>query len=130
MFAVLPMGVICIVGLAVLVRLWLCLQIVTVEGHGAGSFRRSYALTRGYFWKTSALLLLMAVPFAFSNVLTRWRVGELAHGSYAAVTAAGLLISTAAVPLIVGSEVLLYLALRTKQEGLSPKALIRELDAV
>jgi hypothetical protein len=116
------------VGVFLAVRLSLVMQVVVLEGRGVGSLKRSYRLTRGYFWKTFGLLGLTSVMVALMVNLTDTIVLHFSGNNQAINTLVNLLISTATTPLVLCAQTLLFLNLKMKKEEYSPADLIADLD--
>jgi hypothetical protein len=116
------------VGVFLAVRLSLVMQLVVLEGRGLGSLKRSYRLTRGYFWKTFGLLGLTSVMVALMVNLTDTIVLHFTGNNQVINTVVNLLISTATTPLVLCAQTLLFLNLKMKKEEYSSADLIVDLE--
>lgn len=119
-------------GIIALVRLAFAPVALVVEGHrGPGALRRSWRLTKGFFWRTLGTLLLSGVIVAIvSGILSI--PGELAVQALgpdawpisALVTTLATVLLT---PFGMVVIVLLYFDLRIRKEGFDIEVMAREL---
>jgi hypothetical protein len=124
-------GVLCGIA-AFVVVLWLAVKLslapsaVVLERQGVGgALRRSWQLTRGSWWRLFGIYLLtglivgfaavvLAIPFAIIAVV----VGPTTVAAVIIVAVGGVIAGAATRPVSAGVDVLLYLDMRMRKEGL------------
>jgi hypothetical protein len=112
------------------VRLSLVMQAVVLEKRGLTSLKRSFQLTRGFFWKTLGVLLLTSIMVGLMVNLTDAIVLHFTGDNAAISTVINVVISTATTPLVLCAQTLLFLNLKMVKEDYSTELLIRDLDAL
>lgn len=121
-------------GIIVLVRLAFAPVALVVEGHrGSGALRRSWRLTKGFFWRTLGTLLLSGLIVGIvSGILSipgEMAVQALGPDAWpisAIVTALATVLLTPFGTVVI---VLLYFDLRIRKEGFDLEVMARELAA-
>lgn len=119
-------------GIIVLVRLAFAPVALVVEGHrGSGALRRSWRLTKGFFWRTLGTLLLSGLIVGIvSGILSipgEMAVQALGPDAWpisALVTALATVLLTPFGTVVI---VLLYFDLRIRKEGFDLEVMAREL---
>ncbi len=111
------------------VRMSLLVQVVTVEGRGLSALARSFALTKGYFWKVIGLTLLTTFMVFLMVNLTDTIVMHATNNALVD-TLVNVTITTLTSPLVLCAQMLLYMQLRIAKEGFGPEALAEEMRAV
>ncbi|HEY2704667.1 MAG TPA: hypothetical protein VGL20_13345, partial [Candidatus Dormibacteraeota bacterium] len=137
-----PAGVVPIIGLGIAwtvalpvlaVRSTLFAQAIVVEGSGSwAGLRRSWRLTRGFFWRTFALLvvvfLLQSVVGAVIQVPVALLIGGLSTGAQQLIgQALGAVSSVVVSPLSLIALTLVYYDLRIRKEAFDIEMLAASL---
>jgi hypothetical protein len=112
------------------IRLSLVMQAVVLEKHGLASLKRSFRLTRGYFWKTLGVLVLTTIMVSLMVNLIDSIVLHFTGDNAAISTVINLVISTATTPLVLCAQTLLFLNLKVVKEEYTTEMLVRDLAAL
>jgi hypothetical protein len=111
------------------VRLSPLVQVAAIEGLGTAALRRSYALTRRYFWKALGLLVLTGLTVLLMISLADALLTRVAAGNNLATVLVNLAITAATVPVVLCTQTLFYLHLRRQQEEYPRESLAAALQA-
>ena len=119
-------------GIIVLVRLAFAPAALVVEGHrGSKALRRSWRLTKGFFWRTLGTLLLSGVIAAIvSGILSipgELVVQALGPDAWPISAIVSVLATVLVTPFGMLVVVLLYFDLRIRKEGFDIEVMAREL---
>jgi hypothetical protein len=119
-------------GIIVLVRLTVAPAALVVEGHrGSSALRRSWRLTKGFFWRTLGTLLLSGVIAAIvSGIISipgELAVQAMGPDAWPVSALVSMLATVLVTPFGMLVVVLLYFDLRIRKEGFDIEVMAREL---
>jgi membrane-anchored glycerophosphoryl diester phosphodiesterase (GDPDase) len=119
-------------GIIALVRLAFAPVALVVEGHrGPGALRRSWRLTKGFFWRTLGTIvlsgLIVAIVSGIASIPGEIAVQALGPDAWPISALVNMLATVLVTPFGMVVIVLLYFDLRIRKEGFDIEVMAREL---